>query len=43
MITDLNAPRNRWKYMTINEYRKPYIKIRPDDNVVSNQKTIKTS
>jgi hypothetical protein len=35
MAKDLNAPRARWKWMKIAEHRKPFIKIRPEDNVVS--------
>jgi hypothetical protein len=35
MTRDLNAPATRWKWMKIHECRKPFIKIRSDDHVVS--------
>ncbi len=40
MVKDLNAPVTRWKSMKIGEVRKPFIKIRPEDNVVSQMITI---
>jgi len=40
MVKDLNAPIARWKWMKIGEHRKPFIKIRPEDNVVSQMITV---
>jgi len=37
MVKDLNAPLTRWKWMKISEHRKPFITIRPDDHVVSQE------
>jgi hypothetical protein len=37
MVKDLNAPVTRWKWMKISEHRKPFITIRPDDHVVSQE------
>jgi hypothetical protein len=41
MGKDLNAPITRWKWMKLAEHRKPLIVIRPEDHVVSSQKTVR--
>lgn len=41
MVSNMNAPMNRWKYMTAGDHRKSFLRIRPEDNVVSNQTIIK--
>jgi len=41
MTKDLNGPVTRWKWMKFAEHRKPFIKIRPEDHVVSSLKIVR--